>query len=80
MNGVTAKVKLVQQQKPGGAGPGSTTLGFGPNYGNGTKNEAWAAATPAINLTMTVKDEVGDQFESGKAYDLLITEDPDQSE
>jgi hypothetical protein len=54
---MTAKVRLEYMQTPGGGGEGTSTLRFGPNYSD-DKNQEWATATPALSLTMTVKDEV----------------------
>lgn len=71
---VTAKVTVSRSEKPGGAGEGSTTVYFGPDYNDG-RNAEWAVATPALSLTMTVKDEVAKHFPVGKPFTLVFEED-----
>ena len=69
---VTAKVKVDHMQVPGGAGPGSTTVHFTPDYADG-RNKEWALATPALSLIMTVRDEVAEaHFAQGDAYTLTF--------
>lgn len=72
MSDVTAKVRISSVQKPGGAGPGSTTVHFSPDYDDG-RNKEWAVATPSLSLSMTVKDEVAEQhFSAGDAFTLTF--------
>lgn len=73
---ITAKVTCCKKQTPGGAGEGSTTLSFAPDYADG-RNAEWAKYTPSLSLTMTVKGEVGDRFEAGKPYTLQFVESTD---
>lgn len=54
MASVTAKIKL-ESAEPNG--PEQTTLRFGVDYQD-DRNKEWAAATPSLSLTMTVKNEV----------------------
>ena len=69
---VTAKVKV--GAKTVIAGQDSTTLSFYPDYADG-RNKAWAAATPSLSLTMTVKNDVAACFTEGVAYTLTFTPD-----
>lgn len=68
---VTAKVTLSNKQTPGWSGAGSTSLTFTPDYQDG-RNKAWATATPGLNLTMTVKDEVAEHFDLHGKYTLVF--------
>lgn len=54
---MTAKVIVQRVEQPGGAGPGTTTVHFGPDYDD-DRNKEWSIATPALSLVMTVKDDV----------------------
>lgn len=56
MASVTAKVKL-ESAEPNGSE--QTTLRFGVDYAD-DRNKEWAAATPALSLTMTVRNEVAE--------------------
>jgi hypothetical protein len=74
---VTAKVRVNMVQKPGGAGPGSSTISFSPDYEDG-RNKEWAVATPSLSLSMTVKDEVAEEhFASGDAFTLTFSKNDD---
>lgn len=44
-------------------------LTFHPDYNSG-RNKEWAKYTPALNFNMSVKHEIGEQFEVGKAYTI----------
>jgi len=70
---ITAKVKCSNKEPAWGD---QTTLTFQPDYQDG-RNAAWAEATPALSLTMTVKGAVADKFEQGKPYTLTFTETED---
>lgn len=63
---VTAKVKLGSREPQGNV----TALRFEPDYQDG-RNQEWAAATPHLQLHMTVNGEVVDFFEPG-AYTLTF--------
>jgi hypothetical protein len=73
---VTAKVKLNPKITPGHGGEGTSTLTFYPDYAD-ERNKAWATATPALSLTMTVKDAVADHFVAGEAYTLTFAPSED---
>jgi hypothetical protein len=78
VSAVTAKVYVSSVDKPGGAGPGSTTVTFGPDYADG-RNAEWAVATPALSLTMTVQDKVAEKhFAQGTR--MTLTFDPEETE
>jgi len=64
---VTAKVKVTGHS----AANGQTQLRIEPDYAD-DRNKAWAVATPALQLSMTVKDEVAAFFEPGAAYTLTF--------
>lgn len=66
MRVVTAKVACTSKQP---AWEGASTLSFGPDYADG-RNAEWAAATPALSLSMTVNGDVADAFELGGKYTL----------
>lgn len=67
---VTAKVKC-QTKNP--AGEGQYLVTFQPDYADG-KNKEWSLYTPSLSLSMTLKGEVADRFEQGKAYTLQFVE------
>jgi hypothetical protein len=52
----------------------STALQFYPDYADGA-NAQWAASTPTLSLSMTVRGDVADQFEAGQHYTLTFTPD-----
>ena len=62
---VTAKVVLQSKQEM----YGGIQLSFLPDYADG-RNKEWAVATPNLSLSMTVKPEVAEMFETGSAYTL----------
>lgn len=71
---ITAKVKCnIKQEYTDGAGARQTTVGFMPDYADG-RNKEWAQYTPHLDLRMTLKGEVADRFEVGKAYTLTFEE------
>ncbi len=65
---ITAKVKCTNKEPAWNDG---ATLSFQPDYADG-RNKAWAEATPALSLTMTVKGEVAERFEVGDAFTLTF--------
>jgi hypothetical protein len=71
---VTAKVKVAGKTQ---VGSDQTQVSFLPDYQD-ERNKAWAAATPALNLSLTMKTEVADLFEQGEAIDLTFSRNPDQ--
>lgn len=50
----------------------TASLSFAPDYADG-RNAEWAAATPALNLSMTVKGGVSELFGQGRKYTLTFT-------
>lgn len=74
---VTAKIRLQSKNvsTPDESDPNRTaTLSFAPDYMDG-RNKEWAAATPALSLSMTVKGDVGDNFAVGDAFTLTFEKD-----
>ncbi len=47
---------------------------FAPDYNDGRHKE-WSLYTPALSLSMTLKGDVADRFEPGKAYTLTFSEE-----
>jgi hypothetical protein len=72
----TLKTKCTHIETPGSAGPGTTTLHFGPDYEQG-RNAEWATATPGLNIVFTVRDEIADRWELHKAYTFTVSETED---
>jgi hypothetical protein len=70
---VTAKVTVTGKSK---MSDNQHTVTFSPDYQDG-RNKEWALYTPALSLTMTVKEPVSDFFEQGKAYVLTFEVDED---
>lgn len=68
---ITAKVILNAKQM---TGDGGATLQFHADYADG-RNKEWAAATPTLNLQMTVSPDVASLFELGAAFTLLFEQD-----
>jgi hypothetical protein len=74
---VTAKIVCTTKSEMGEGDSRQTSMSFGPDYADG-RNKEWAAATPALSLSMTVKGDVGDRFEQGKAYTLTFTDEAEE--
>jgi hypothetical protein len=74
MANVTAKVRLASKQLHEDGTFAS--LQFVPDYADG-RNAEWAHATPALNLTMTVRGAVADHFPLNRSYTLTFA--PDQA-
>ena len=68
---VTAKVKLASVTPSGDV----SLLQFEPDYQD-DRNQEWAAATPHLQLSMTVKADVASNFEPG-AYTLTFEKNED---
>lgn len=68
---ITAKVTC-QTKAP--AGEGQFEVTFVPDYADG-RNKDWALYTPSLSLSMTVRGEVADRFEPGRAYTLQFVEE-----
>lgn len=71
---VTAKVRVNTKSASGEGANAQAYLSIGPDYNDG-RNAEWAAATPALSLSMTVNGGVGDFFEQGAKYTLTFTRD-----
>lgn len=67
----TAKVKLASAEPQGD----QTLLRFEPDYAD-DRNQEWAAATPHLQLSMTVKGDVASNFQPG-AYTLTFEKSED---
>jgi hypothetical protein len=65
---VTAKISLASKTES----KDIVQLTFGADHLDG-RNKEWAAFTPSLNLTMTVKPEVAALFTVGAAYTLTFT-------
>jgi hypothetical protein len=73
---ITAKVKCYQKTETGAGADRQVQVGFNADYANG-RNQEWSLYTPALNMAMTLKGEVADRFEIGKAYTLEFVENDD---
>lgn len=74
---VTAKVKVTDRRR---LGDEEVTVSFGPDYDENGRNAAWAAATPALSLVMTVNGKVANQFEMGQTGTLTFEMDAEPQE
>lgn len=74
---VTAKVICTNNDANNAGGPGSHTVTFAPDYADG-RNAEWAAATPSLSLTMTVKADVAEHFPQGKRLTLAFVPEDDE--
>lgn len=76
---VTAKVTCNHKQVHGEGDEQQATLGFCADYTDG-RNKEWSLYTPSLDLRMTVRGSVADQFEQGRSYTLTFeaTEAPTQ--
>lgn len=68
---ITAKAKLASMSPQGNL----TLLMFEPDYAD-DRNQAWAAATPHLQVSMTVQADVAANFETG-AYTLTFEKTED---
>jgi hypothetical protein len=66
---ITARVFLATKVENGD----TVALTFAPDYQD-PANKAWANATPALNLSMTVRQDVAEKFTAGKPYELQFVE------
>lgn len=69
---ITAKVKCYQKTETGVGDDRQVQVGFTADYADG-RNKEWSLYTPALSLSMTLKGDVADRFEIGKAYTLTFT-------
>jgi hypothetical protein len=70
---ITAKVRLQARQE---FQDDQQMLTFAPDYSDG-RNQEWAKYTPALNLTMTVKAEVGNKLNVGDNFTLVFEPEED---
>ncbi|MGH3834201.1 MAG: hypothetical protein ACRDSF_00635 [Pseudonocardiaceae bacterium] len=69
---VTAKVRCnLKQEFTTFDDKHGATIGFMPDYAD-DRNKKWAAATPHLDLRITVVGDVAQSFELGKAYILTF--------
>jgi hypothetical protein len=72
---VTAKIQCTSKIESGEGDERRAQLSFQADYADG-RNKEWAAATPTLSLSMTVKGDVADQFEPSQRYTLqFVAED-----
>lgn len=71
---VTAKIKCTSKAESGEGDNRMAVVGFQPDYADG-RNKEWSLATPHLSLSMTLKGDVADRFEQGKAYTLQFVEE-----
>jgi len=71
---ITAKIQCQTKTSQGEGDNRQVVVTFVPDYADG-RNKEWSLYTPALSLSMTLKGEVADRFEPGKAYTLQFVED-----
>jgi hypothetical protein len=71
---VTAKVHCQSKTESGEGDNRQVVVTFLPDYADG-RNKEWSRYTPALSLSLTLKGEVADRFEPGKAYTLTFAEE-----
>lgn len=71
---VTAKLKVAGKTQ---VGSDQTQVSFQPDYQD-DRNKDWAVATPALNLSMTMRTDIADLFTQGEALDMTLSRNPDQ--
>jgi len=67
VSNITAKVKAYKSPSHNE----DVRLDFVGDYSD-SRNQAWATATPVINLTMYVKPEVAEKIDHGGSYTLTF--------
>lgn len=72
MGSFTAKVKVTNRVL--NTDTGDVTLSFMPDYAEG-RNSDWAAKTPALSLSMTVKGDVGGEIDVNDCFTLTFVND-----
>jgi hypothetical protein len=65
---ITARVNLDRKIETSNE---QTGLSFSPDYADG-RNADWAAATPALSVSMTVRNDVADRFTEGGKYTITF--------
>lgn len=69
---VTAKVCCGSKNESGEGDERQVVVSFHPDYADG-RNKEWSLYTPHLSLQMTLRGQVADLFEQGKAYTLTFT-------
>lgn len=69
---ITAKIICNSKSESGEGEDRVATVSFNADYADG-RNKEWSRYTPALSLTMTLKGDVADKFEAGRAYTLGFT-------
>lgn len=72
----TLRMKLSSKTLSGSGEYAQCGLQFTTDYADG-RNKEWAAATPVADIKFTVRHEIGERFELGKAYTFTISETDD---
>lgn len=72
---ITAKVSCQTKSESGEGDARQVQVTFIPDYADG-RNKEWSLYTPSLSLSMTLKGEVADRFEQGRAYTLTFEEEP----
>jgi hypothetical protein len=70
----TAKVMLNSKLESGVGEHRQIQASFSANYADG-RNKEWAVYTPSLQLTISLKGELGDRFEIGREYTLTFESD-----
>jgi hypothetical protein len=68
---ITAKVQCNLKQEFGEGEDRQATVGFCADYADG-RNQEWSRYTPHLDLRMTLRGAVADQFTPGRAYTLTF--------
>ena len=66
---ITAKVFCASKSEIGEGDNRQANVTFGADYADG-RNKEWAAATPALNLQVTLNGAAADLFEQGQKWTL----------
>lgn len=69
---ITAKIICQRKTETGEGAERQASVSFFPDYADG-RNKEWSLYTPALSLSMTLKGDVADRFETGQAYTLTFT-------
>lgn len=77
MSGVTEITAKVKCSDIHGSWQGAKNIAFMPDYGEG-RNASWAAATPNLQLTLTVREDVAQLFTVGASYTLTFTPEAEE--
>jgi len=70
----TAKIILNSKHESGVGEHRLVAAAFSANYAGGA-NKEWATSTPTLNVTMSLRGEIADQFVIGRQYTLTFDDD-----